>query len=134
MGKPVQITTPNATSFPHLAQACTNGCMVWLGGQVGMNLEGTEVLDGMKAQVDQAFSNLDAVLEAAGSSPRNVISMNILLSKDLSDEDRAVFAAKWDAWTNQPVMEGYKPARACWDAILQPGFLLEITNVVAMKC
>jgi len=69
---------------PYSAGVST-GCLVFTAGQLGMNPESGELVDGgIQAQTRQALKNLQAVLEAAGSGLEYVIKTTVFLN-DISE-------------------------------------------------
>lgn len=55
------------------------GRFVFVGGQNGVDGEGMLVADDLAAQTRRALLNLIAVLEAAGATPADVVTMNVNL-------------------------------------------------------
>ena len=55
------------------------GRLVWVGGQNGVDGEGRVVADNLPAQTRQALLNVITVLEAAGATPADVVTMNVNL-------------------------------------------------------
>jgi len=55
------------------------GRFVFVGGQNGVDGEGKVVADDLPGQTRQALLNLIAVLEAAGATPADVVTMNVNL-------------------------------------------------------
>ncbi len=78
--------------------------VAYLCGQVG---DGASVTD----QTRDCLSRIDALLEKAGSSRKNILQAIVWLS-DMSDF--ADMNSVWDAW----VPEGHAPARACGESKL----------------
>lgn len=69
---------------PYSAGVST-GCLVFTAGQLGINPEtGGLVEGGIQSQTRQALTNLSAVLEAAGSSLRQVLKTTVFL-QDISE-------------------------------------------------
>jgi enamine deaminase RidA (YjgF/YER057c/UK114 family) len=69
-----ELATPPGYSH---AAVVSGGRIVFVAGQVGMNKAGEMVSkDDFRAQVEQAFRNLKAVLAAAGAKPENVVKLN----------------------------------------------------------
>jgi 2-iminobutanoate/2-iminopropanoate deaminase len=67
------------------SQAVVAGGFVFCSGQVPLNPETTELVQGgVKEQTGQVLENLSAVLEAAGSSFGKVVSVNVYL-RSMSD-------------------------------------------------
>ena len=59
------------------AQAVSVGRGLYIGGQFGTDSTGTLVGTDLRSQAAQAFANLGAVLKAAGSTPRDVVTLTI---------------------------------------------------------
>jgi 2-iminobutanoate/2-iminopropanoate deaminase len=67
------------------SQGIVHGEFVFVSGQLGIDPESGEVVDGgIAAQTEQVMQNLGAILEAAGSSLANVVKATIFLA-DLGD-------------------------------------------------
>lgn len=66
------------------SQAVKHGHTVYLSGQIGLDPKTKELSDTFSAQAHQAFSNLVAVITAAGGNPSDVVKLNIYLT-DFSD-------------------------------------------------
>jgi len=62
------------------SQAVKVGTMVYTSGQIGLNPDGSGLVDGLEAQSHQVLKNLSAVLEAAGSSLDQVVKTTVFLS------------------------------------------------------
>ena len=83
-------------SYPH---AHIQGNMVWVTAQAGREPSNGElVLGGMEGQMDQAISNLEAILEECGSSLDRVIRTQIMYT-DPADVDAmdAVYTRRFSA-------------------------------------
>ena len=59
----------------HFSSATRVGDMIWVSGQVGLDLATATVGQGMEAQARLAFENLKAVLEAAGASLADIVEI-----------------------------------------------------------
>lgn len=83
------VSTPAAPkAIGPYSQAVTLGELVYTSGQLGMDpATGALVGSTAAAQAEQVFTNLQAVLEAAGSSLANVLKATVYLT------DLAEFAA-----------------------------------------
>jgi reactive intermediate/imine deaminase len=105
------------------SQGIVHGDLVFVAGQVGIDPETNQVVDGgIEAQTEQVMKNLAAILEEAGSSLANVLKASIFLV-DFGD-----FAAMNDVY-GRHVGEPY-PARATVQiAGLPSGALVEIEVV-----
>ncbi|KAI4093534.1 MAG: hypothetical protein LQ339_007672 [Xanthoria mediterranea] len=92
--------------LPFFSQAIVCQGMVYCSGSIGMSPMTKQMVDGgVGDRTAQALNNLSAVLEAAGSSLRNVVKCNVFLS------DMTNFAAMnrvYDTFFEQP-----KPCRTC---------------------
>lgn len=66
------------------AVAVTGGKTVYVSGQIGLDPQtGELVSDNFEAQVRQCFTNLTAVIEAAGGTLEQIVKLNLFLT-DLS--------------------------------------------------
>lgn len=61
------------------SQAMRSGNMVFLSGQIGLNPETMELVDGIEKQIDQVFKNLVVIIAAAGGSTGHVVKVNLYL-------------------------------------------------------
>jgi enamine deaminase RidA (YjgF/YER057c/UK114 family) len=77
-----------------------------------------------KGQVEQVLSQIDATLDQIGSSRKRLLQITIYLA-DL--RDAPALNAAWDAW----VPAGHPPVRACVQAGLSPGYLVEMVITAA---
>jgi enamine deaminase RidA (YjgF/YER057c/UK114 family) len=83
-GGTVEIKTPVAPApgvpSPALgAQAVRVGRALYVSAQLGTDSTGTLAGADLRSQAVQAFANVTAVLRAAGSNPRNVVSLTIFV-------------------------------------------------------
>ncbi|MCB4458125.1 RidA family protein [Leisingera sp. McT4-56] len=102
-----------------MSKIVKNNGVAYLCGQVG---DGADVA----AQTRACLSRVEALLEKAGSSPKQILQAIVWLA-DM--EDFAEMNAVWDAW----VPEGHAPARACGEAKLaRPELKVEI--IVTAAC
>jgi reactive intermediate/imine deaminase len=62
------------------SQAIKVGNTVYLSGQIPLNPETMEVVEGMEKQICQVFDNLTAVAEAAGGNLQDIVKLNIFLT------------------------------------------------------
>ncbi|KAL8672011.1 MAG: hypothetical protein Q9168_003516 [Polycauliona sp. 1 TL-2023] len=92
--------------LPFFSQAIVCNGMVYCSGQIGTSPITKQLVDGgVGDRTAQALHNLFAVLEAAGSSMRNVVECNVFLT------DMTNFAAMnrvYDTFFDHP-----KPSRTC---------------------
>lgn len=63
------------------SQAIQVGNVVYLSGQIPLETETGELIDGdIRVQIEQVFKNLQAVAEAAGSSLQNAVKITVYLT------------------------------------------------------
>ena len=87
------------------SQAIVNGNMLYTSGQIPIIPETGELVQGnITAQAEQVMKNLNAVLEAAGTTFANVIKTTCFLA-DMNDF--AAFNAVYETYFTE------KPARSC---------------------
>jgi 2-iminobutanoate/2-iminopropanoate deaminase len=105
------------------SQATTNGDLVFTAGQIALTPDG-ELLDDepVDVQAEQALSNLEAVLEEAGTSLDNVLKTTVFLD-DIED-----FEAMNDTYAS--FFDDEPPARSAVEAGgLPKGMAVEIEAV-----
>ena len=107
------------------SQAIVVGGMVYTAGQIALDPATMDVIEGDVAQqTEQVMQNLAAILEAAGTSLRNVVKATIFLA-DLGD-----FQAMNEVYARHVGDE--PPARATFQvAALPSGALIEIEVIAA---
>ena len=106
------------------SQAIAHGGLVFVSGQLGIDPDGNVVEGGIAEQTEQVMQNLAAILEAAGTSLRNVVKATIFLA-DLGD-----FQAMNEVYARHVGDE--PPARATFQvAALPSGALIEIEVIAA---
>lgn len=62
------------------SQAIKVGNTVYLSGQIPLDPETMEVVEGMEQQICRVFDNLTAVAEAAGGTLQDIVKLNIFLT------------------------------------------------------
>lgn len=62
------------------SQAVIVGPLVWCSGQIGIDPETNELVEGLEQQAEQAFKNIKAILEAAGSSLDRVVKVTVFIT------------------------------------------------------
>ena len=101
------------------------GNFVFTSGQIGLDPNTQELVEGIEAQTKQVLENLKAVLKAAGLTLSDVIKTTVFLD-DVSDF--GVVNEIYETYFNDS-----KPARSCVEAgALPKGALIEI-EVIAAK-
>ncbi len=101
------------------------GTVVFCSGQIGLDPASGAMREGFEAQVEQAFANLQAVLQAAGSDFASVVKLTLFLT-DLSNF--ATVNAKMEALFAKPY-----PARSTVGvASLPKGALFEVEAIATV--
>ena len=120
------ISTPLApAAIGTYSQAVRVGDTVYLSGQIGLDPQSMQMVEGIEAQVTRVFENLKAVAEAAGGSLADVVKVNIYLT------DLANFA-KVNEGMARYFSEPY-PARAAVGVKELPrGALVEAEGVMSL--
>lgn len=80
-----------------------------------------------EAQVAESLAMLDEHLREAGSARTQLLSLQVLLT-DIGQ--RAAFDRLWQAWVGPE--PDHWPQRACYQAELAPGLLIELVAVAAL--
>jgi len=62
------------------SQAIKTDNTVYLSGQIGLDPETMELVDGIHNQVHQVFKNLQEVVKTAGGSLNHVVKLNVYLT------------------------------------------------------
>ncbi len=92
----IGINSPQATAVGPYSHAAEHNGFVYLSGQTPVKLGTSELIEGgVKAQANQCFDNLTAVLEAAGLTTDDVVKCNVFLT-DMND-----FAAMNEAYAER---------------------------------
>lgn len=82
---PVEITTDDSyQSTAPYSQAIKHGDTVYVAGQVPVDVNGTVIGADIQEQTEQVMDNIEAILEAAGTSMANVVKATVFLT-DISD-------------------------------------------------
>ncbi len=75
------IQTPDApAAIGTYSQAVRVDHTVYLSGQIGLDPNTMQMVDGIEAQIHRVFQNLRAVAAAAGSSLDDMVKLNIYLT------------------------------------------------------
>ena len=79
------VSTPNAPdAIGTYSQAVKVDGTVYLSGQIALDPETMELVEGTREQIDRVFQNLRAVAQAAGGDLSQVVKLNVSLT-DLAD-------------------------------------------------
>jgi 2-iminobutanoate/2-iminopropanoate deaminase len=109
-----------AAANPNLSPATRFGDLVFVAGQTGRHPVSGEVGNGVREQTNYALQRIQKILQAAGTSLENVLTVTTHLTKR---EDLAAYNEEYAKFfpTN-------KPARTTVEAMLNlPDLLVEIT-------
>ena len=120
------ISTPNAPSaIGTYSQAVNVNGTVYLSGQIALDPETMELVEGTREQIDRVFQNLRAVAEAAGGDLGQIVKLNVYLT-DLGDFP--VVNEVMGEYFNEPY-----PARAAVGvAALPKGTQVEIEGIMVL--
>ncbi|HJV47531.1 MAG TPA: RidA family protein [Bacillota bacterium] len=105
------------------SQAVKIGELVFTSGQIPLKADGTLLLGTVEEQTHQVFSNLQAVLEAAGTNLSQVVKATVFI-KNMDDFAR-INEIYGTYFTNQP------PARSCVEVARLPKDVALEIEVVA---
>ena len=120
------VSTPKApAAIGTYSQAVRAGDTLYLSGQIGLDPQSGQLVDGIENQIRRVFENLKAVAEAAGGSLADAVKLTVYLT------DLAYFAR-----VNE-IMSGYfeqpYPARAAVGvAALPRGALIEADAILVL--
>jgi 2-iminobutanoate/2-iminopropanoate deaminase len=114
-----------AADNPHLSAATRFGNLVFVAGQTGRHPVSGQVGKGVREQTNYALQRVKTILEAAGTSLDNVLTVTTYLTKredlaDYNDEYGQFFPTD-------------KPARTSVEVMLNsPDLLVEITVIACV--
>ena len=108
------------------SQAIDTGNTIYLSGQVPLDPNTMELVEGDEEQIRQVFKNIQAVCDAAGVSLDDIVKLNVYLS------DLSVFAKVNDVMI-ELFSEPY-PARAAIQVAKLPlDSLIEVEGIIVKK-
>lgn len=119
---PIQ-TTEAPQAIGTYSQAIRTGATIYLSGQIGLDPATMNVVDGIEAQIHQAFRNLRAVAAAAGASLDDAVKLTVFLT------DLANFA-RLNEIMSQYLGQPYPARSAVGVSQLPRGALVEIEAVL----
>jgi reactive intermediate/imine deaminase len=73
-------TTEAPAAIGTYSQAVRVGGTVYLSGQIGLDPDSMQMVEGIEAQIHRVFTNLRAVANAAGGSLNDIVKLNIFLT------------------------------------------------------
>ncbi len=107
------------------SQAIKAGNTVYLSGQIPLDPQTMELVQGFEEQTVQVFENLKAVIEAAGGTFQDVVKLNIFLT-DLSH------FAKVNEVMGRYFQQPYPARAAIGVAALPRGALVEMDGILVI--
>jgi 2-iminobutanoate/2-iminopropanoate deaminase len=109
------------------SQAVRTGDLVFVTGQTGRDPDNGKLEDGLEAQTRRMLSNVEAILNAAGCSPADIVKVTLLLAdiKDFKAVDQ-LYAAWLPGLGVTPL-----PARTAFAALALPAGALVMLDVIA---
>jgi 2-iminobutanoate/2-iminopropanoate deaminase len=116
-------TTGAPAAIGPYSQAVKAGNLVFTSGQIPLDASGTLVAGGIREQAHQVFRNLQAVLEAAGSSLGQVVKATVFL------KDMAAFAELNEVYASY--FGDHKPARSTVEVARLPRDVLVEIELIA---
>lgn len=108
------------------SQAVKAGNTVYISGQIGLDPQSMEMVEGFEAQANQVLNNIEAICQASGGSLANVVKYNVSLT-DLTNFAKLneIFVARLP----QPY-----PARAAVQVSALPkGAIVEIEAILVLE-
>jgi reactive intermediate/imine deaminase len=73
-------TTKAPAAIGTYSQAIQTGNSVYLSGQIGLDPQTMQLVDGIEAQIRRVFDNVKAVCEAADGSLADIAKLNIFMT------------------------------------------------------
>jgi 2-iminobutanoate/2-iminopropanoate deaminase len=109
------------------SQAIRTGDLVFVTGQTGRDPETGELEEGLELQTRRVLANVDAILNAAGCSPADIVKVTLLLAdiKDFKAVD-VIYSAWLPGRGVTPL-----PARTAFAALALPKRALLMLDVIA---
>ena len=109
------------------SQAVRTGDLVFLTGQTGRHPDTGKLEEGLEAQTRRTLQNVEAILNAAGCTPADIVKVTLLLAdiKDFKAVDQ-IYAAWLPGRGITPL-----PARTAFQAAALPAGALVMLEVVA---
>ena len=126
MSKKVINTDKAPAAIGPYVQATTVGDMLFVSGQLGIDMATGEMPAGVKEQAECSLRNMGEILKAAGTDKSKVLKTTIFLT------DMADFAVVNEVYG--AFFEGENPARSCIAvAALPKAALVEIECIATLK-
>ena len=125
MDKTIISTDRAPAAIGTYSQAVKVANTVYLSGQIGLDPATMQMVDGIDAQIERVFENLEAVALAAGGSLADVVKINLFLT------DLANFGKVNEAMARH-FSEPYPARAAIGVAALPRGALVEADGVMVL--
>ena len=109
------------------SQAIRTGDLVFVTAQTGRDPESGRLEEGLEAQTRRMLSNVEAILNAAGCTPADIVKVTLLLA-DI--KDFKVVDAIYSGWLPGQGVTAW-PARTAFAALSLPAGALVMLEVVA---
>src|SRR5256885_13935434 len=121
------MTNAAAPATGTYSQAIRTGDLVFVTAQTGRNDETGKLEEGLEAQTRRMLSNVEAILNAAGCSPADIVKSTLLLAdiKDFKAVD--VIYAAWLPGLGVTAL----PTRTAFQAAALPAGALVMLDVIA---
>ena len=126
MARSVVYTPKAPAAIGTYSQAVRAGTTLYLSGQIGLDPETGQLVEGLENQVHRVFRNLAAVSEAAGGSLVDVVKLTIYLT------DLAHFARLNEIMATY-FREPYPARAAVGVASLPRGALVEADAILVLR-
>jgi enamine deaminase RidA (YjgF/YER057c/UK114 family) len=128
----VELVNPEGLARPigYSHGAVGRGRMLALAGQIGWDKRGQLVSTDFAPQFEQALKNLKTVIEAAGGTTRDLVSLRIYVT----DKRRYLAATKEVGRTYRALLGDHYPAMALVQVadLLEEGALVEIEGLAVI--
>jgi 2-iminobutanoate/2-iminopropanoate deaminase len=121
------MTNAAAPAMGTYSQAIRTGDLVFVTAQTGRNAETGKLEEGLEAQTRQMLANVEAILNAAGCSPADIVKSTLMLAeiKDFKAVD-VIYAAWLPGVGIEPL-----PVRTAFAVAGLPAGALVMLDVVA---
>lgn len=126
MAKQTISTSGAPAAIGTYSQALRAGSTVYLSGQIGLDPATMQMVDGIDAQIERVFANLQAVAAAAGGSLADAVKLNVYLT-DLGN------FAKVNESMARHFREPYPARAAIGVAALPRGALVEVDAILVVE-
>jgi 2-iminobutanoate/2-iminopropanoate deaminase len=119
---------PPASRYSHCVEVTGPARWLYISGQVGVTPDGV-VREGLPAQLDQCFANIEAALRAAAMTKENLVKLTIYVTIGGAESLNA-YRTRRDHWLGPT---GHVPAGTyvVISELASPKFLVEVEAVAA---